>query len=163
MFSSFQLELHELSKHVILAYLFLWGLYVVLYRRIDSISLTLTFALFASLVMHTLTPYLYSIASNGGNTIGIALWYLTFCFINIILIFSVRKAHGIFKLKMDKLAVAIPACFLVATFIQLGRLFDRLLFNTGFIADLYVYGIQIVNLLLIVVFALCIFRGKHIT
>lgn len=160
--TAFEIGLLEISKHIVLASFILWSLYVAIYRRLDSLSLTMTISIFALMAMHMLTPYLYKLALKDGLVFK-AIWHFSFSCINILVILSVTKSHQALKLKIDPLTIAIGGCFFLATILQMIRFFEKAITETSLFAIIYSDGIQLINIMLTIVFAACIFRGRKVT
>ena len=161
MFSVAELRLHELSEHVVLGYLAIWTLYLLTYRRLDSLILSISISIFASLLMFYLTPYFLSIAKGDGLERK-AVWYFGFSAVNLLAIVGISKIHELLKLKVEKLSLVIGGCFFISTVIQVSRFLELLITETDHLSWIYTNGIQFVNLMLLITFVLCMFRGRNL-
>ncbi|MBQ4836072.1 hypothetical protein [Pseudoalteromonas luteoviolacea] len=156
-----ELEQHLLSliEHSMIAYIVLWAVYIIKFKRIDSYSITLTvFVLFSSL-MTVLTPYIYSYAKEGHGVFYQAVWHGFFIAAHIIEIKAITIFHDSFSLKIKRLTVFIVSLLGVQAFLHLARLFEKSMFESSYTAFIYTEGIKFVNLLFVFVCVLCIILG----
>ncbi|KZX00097.1 hypothetical protein JL49_13470 [Pseudoalteromonas luteoviolacea] len=161
MFNELERNLLSMIEHIMIAYIILWGLYIAIFRRIDSYSVVLTvFVLFSSL-MTVATPYLYVYAKSSDGIMHKAVWHLFFIVIFIAEIKIISVMHKSFRIKIKKL----PLIFAIGLAAQAGlhiiRLLEKSLFETNYTAGFYTEGINIVNLMFVFLSILCIILAAN--
>ncbi|MCG7546972.1 hypothetical protein [Pseudoalteromonas sp. Of7M-16] len=153
-------KLLSFSEHITFAYIAMWLIYLIVYRRLDSKVIALTSVVFFSLLMNYITPYVLAYAKNNAGILPKAVFHLTFCAIQLVAVFSIRLLHDYFRLKMSKAALAVIILYILQVSIHLIYLAEKAVLGTFSLSYIYTISINTVNVLLCFVCVLCILQFK---
>jgi hypothetical protein len=119
--------------------------FVIKNRTINSTSLSLFVWLVFSLLMLFIEPFIYSSTKN--ISLDRLIWYGSFATLDVLAILVINFLHKKNRIELSVQSLLLNLSFFIALLLQVSRYFDKQVFETNVLTEVYKEGITMLNIL----------------